>query len=110
MLNLRAPPTLAFYESKGDFESLTWFLGELKRDVGASNPVPRAPRNSLMDTAEQGDVEHVLEDLKSHPNCHKAWFLPSLKAIEVHSKSTFNETPLEGPQEKGWPDPRRSCS
>ena len=24
---------------------------------------------------------------RATPNCHKAWFLPSLKAIEVHSKS-----------------------
>ena len=87
MLNLRAPPTLAFYESKGDFESLTWFLGELKRDISASDTVPRPPRSSVMDDDEKDDIEQVLEDLKSHPNCRKAWFLPSVQAIEVHSSS-----------------------
>ena len=87
MLNLRAPPTLAFYESKGDFESLTWYLGELKKDIVGPDPVPRPRRSSTLDVGEQGDIEQVLEDLKSHPNCRKAWFLSSIKAIEVHSSS-----------------------
>ena len=86
VLNLRAPPTLAFYESKGDFESLTWFLGELKRDMSASAPVPRRLRGAQHDEEEE-EIAHLLEDLKSHPNCRKAWFLSSVKGIEVHSTS-----------------------
>ena len=87
MLNRRAPPTLAFVESKGDFETLAWFLGELKKDLSSSETVPRVPRSSGIDDVEKQDIEEVLEDLKSHPNCRKAWFLPSVKAIEVHSSS-----------------------
>ena len=88
VLNRRAPPTLAFVESRGDFESLTWFLGELKKDLSASEPVPRVPRSSVIDVDEEkDDIEQVLEDLKSHPNCRRAWFLSSIKAIEVHSNS-----------------------
>ena len=94
VLNLRAPPTLAFYESKGDFESLIWFLGELKGDMGGADQAPRAPRTSVMDVDEQGDLEHVLEDLKSHPNCRYAWYLPSIKAIEVHHSISKRSTKL----------------
>ena len=91
VLNLRAPPTLAFYESKGDFESLTWFIGELKKDIVGPDPVPRPRRSSTLDVGEHGDIEQVLEDLKSHPNCRKAWYLGSVKAVEVHSKSKLSK-------------------
>ena len=87
VLNRRASPTLAFVESKGDFESLAWFLGELKKDLSSSATVPRGPRSSGIDGVEKHDIDEVLEDIKSHPNCRKAWFLSSIKAIEVHSSS-----------------------
>ena len=40
VLNRRSSPTLAFVESKGDFETLAWFLGELKKDLSSSETVP----------------------------------------------------------------------
>ena len=56
VLNLCLPPTLAFYESKGDFESLTWFLGELKKDIVGPDavPRPRPRRSSTLDVGEPG--------------------------------------------------------
>ena len=91
VVNRRSPVTMAFVESKSDFESLTWFLGELKKDLCASEPVPRAPRSSeIADDDEQDEIEQVLEDLKRHPNCSKAWFLPSRQALEVHSNSKLS--------------------
>ena len=87
VLNRRASPTLAFVESKGDFETLAWFLGELKKDLDSSDTVPRVPRSEEIGDGEKDDIEVILEDLKSHPKCRKAWFLPSVQAIEVHSSS-----------------------
>ena len=87
MLNRRASPTLAFVESKGDFETLAWFIGELKKDLSSSDTVPRVPRSSGIDDVEKQDIDVLLEYIKNHPKCRKAWYLPSVKAIEVHSSS-----------------------
>ena len=91
VLGRRAPTTFAFVESKGDFESLAWFLVELQKDLSASQGVPETvppvPCSSQTDDDEdKDDIEDVLEDIKSHPNCSKAWYLKSIKTIEVHSK------------------------
>ena len=110
VLNRRASPTLAFVESKGDFETLAWFLGELKKDLDSSDTVPRVPRSSEIGDGEKDDIEVILEDLKSHPNCRKAWFLPSVQAIEVHSSSKRSTKVFlkKALKKKGWSDPRSS--
>ena len=87
VLNCRACPTLAFVESTGDFETLAWFIGELKKDLSSSETVPRVPRSSEIDDVENHEIEELLEDRKSHPNCRNAWVPPAVKAIEVHSSS-----------------------
>ena len=108
VLNRRSSPTLAFVESKGDFETLAWLIGELTKDLSSSDTVPRVPRSSEIGDGEKDAIEVILEDLKSHPNCRKAWFLPSVKAIEVHSSSKRSTKVHLKALKKRWSGPRRS--
>ena len=91
LLNLRRSPTLAFKDTPPNFESLVWFLDELKKDLGSSSShnsigasVAGGTKRSLED--EGTIIEEILQKLKSHSNCQYAWFVDAANAFKVISK------------------------
>ena len=91
LLNLRSSPTLAFKDTPPNFESLVWFLDELKKDLGSSSShnsigasVAGGTKRSLED--EGTIIEEILQKLKSHSNCQYAWFVDAANAFKVISK------------------------
>ena len=81
---LRSSPTLAFFEDKPDFESLEWFMRELKKDLaneGGTELIKKGKETK--DDEEQKIVEEIMENIREHENCSKAWYLESRSTIKV---------------------------
>ena len=80
----RTSPTLAFLADKPDFEGLEWFLVELKKDLVEEKETKRARKGK--ETKEEEDqqiIDEIMEDIREHGNCEKAWFLDSRSTIKV---------------------------
>ena len=83
---MRASPTLAFFADKPDFESLEWFLRELEKDlVNEGRTKRRRKTQETKESEEQQIIDEILENIRDHENCSKAWFLDSRSSIKVLS-------------------------
>ena len=83
---MRASPTLAFFADKPDFESLEWFLRELKKDlVNEGGTKLRRKAQETKEPEEQQIIDEIMENIRGHGNCSKAWFLDSRSSIKVLS-------------------------
>ena len=62
---VRSSPTLAFFAAKPDFESLEWFLRELKKDLAneGGTKLTRKGQETKPDE-EQQIIEELMEDLR----------------------------------------------
>ena len=80
----RSSPTLAFFEDKPNFESLEWFLRELKKDLAKEGEAKLSGKGKeTKEDEEQKVIEEIMENIRGHENCSRAWFLDSRSTIKV---------------------------
>ena len=90
VLNNRHAPALAFHEGDEEFESLQWFLQEMKKDLQelSTGNSKRDPAQGTRMMEEDEIIQEIVENLKRHANCKTAYFMPSSNRICVitHNK------------------------
>ena len=80
---LRSSPTLAFVADKPDFKSLEWVLGELKKDLATEGTKRTRQEKETSPEEEQQIIKEILEMIKEHENCSRAWFIGARSTIKV---------------------------
>ena len=82
-----------------DIDPLVWFCTQLQKDIDEDlqdKPDKRAHTEGLDEHEEQ--VEEVLEQLKAHPQCQVAHFVPSRTLFKIHKKSGKTQGAGKGSQ------------
>ena len=81
---VRTSPTFAFLEDNPDFKGLEWFLHELKQNLTTEGGRQRKTKEKQSeDEEEEMIIEEIMENIRGHGNCSKAWFLDSRSSIRV---------------------------
>ena len=92
LLVLSNPHQLSLAFEKAEFQTLEWFIEELKKDLRTAPEHPDEPPTKKRLKQDGGDLQEFIEDalqnLQSHSNCDRAWFLKSRNSIKVRAAST----------------------
>ena len=93
LLVLSSPHKLSLAFEKAEFQTLEWFIEELKKDLrtAAEHPAEEPPTRKRL-KQDEGDyqdlVEEALQNLQNHSNCERAWFFKSRNSLKVRATST----------------------
>ena len=93
LLVLSNPHKLSLAFEKAEFQTLEWFIEELKKDLrtAAEHPAEEPPTRKRL-KQDEGDyqelIEEALQNLQNHSNCERAWFFKSRNSLKVLATST----------------------
>ena len=92
LLVLSNPHKMSLAFEKAEFQTLEWFIEELKKDLRTAPEHPDEPPTKTRLKQDQGDLQELIEDalqnLQNHSNCERAWCLKSRNSIKVRATST----------------------